>query len=80
MAAVADAQEGSGAWKWAIRKRVWDLLESEDLAQLPRPVHHRIPNFVGAGAAAAKVRQNLNLELCLCLALNFAVIAVFEWR
>jgi 5-formyltetrahydrofolate cyclo-ligase len=64
MAAVAEAQAGSegqapGAWKWAIRKRVWDLLESENLAQLPRPVHHRIPNFVGAGAAAAKVRETI---------------------
>lgn len=61
MAAVAAAQqsesEAPGAWKWAIRKRVWDLLESENLAQLPRPVHHRIPNFVGAGAAAAKVSE-----------------------
>lgn len=63
MTAVAEsaAQETSddqapGAWKWAIRQRVWDLLESKNLAQLPRPVHHRIPNFVGAGAAAAKVR------------------------
>ncbi|KAJ7528354.1 hypothetical protein O6H91_16G095600 [Diphasiastrum complanatum] len=43
------------AWKWAIRKRVWDLLEAEGIAREPRPVHHRIPNFSGADAAAAKV-------------------------
>ncbi|XXG65146.1 hypothetical protein AAC387_Pa05g2924 [Persea americana] len=40
------------AWKWRIRKKVWDLMESENIAQNPRPVHHRIPNFVGAASAA----------------------------
>lgn len=52
---AAEGEEKPGAWKWAIRKRIWDLLEAENLAQNPRPVHHRIPNFVGAEAAAAKV-------------------------
>ncbi|KAL7524369.1 hypothetical protein ACHAXR_000549 [Thalassiosira sp. AJA248-18] len=42
-------------WKWAIRKAVWDYLEEKDLAQFPRPVHHRIPNFVGADEAAANL-------------------------
>eukprot|EP00978_Attheya_sp_CCMP212_P031826 scaffold121798_cov35-Attheya_sp.AAC.1 len=32
-------------WKWVIRKRICDLLESKDIARPPRPVHHRIPNF-----------------------------------
>ena len=40
-------------WKWAIRKRVWDFMEANDIARAPRPVHHRIPNFDGADAAAA---------------------------
>ncbi|KAL0438262.1 UNVERIFIED_CONTAM: 5-formyltetrahydrofolate cyclo-ligase-like protein [Sesamum latifolium] len=40
------------AWKWVIRKRVWDLMEARNIAQFPRPVHHRIPNFVGAHIAA----------------------------
>ncbi|GLT32113.1 hypothetical protein SLA2020_068020 [Shorea laevis] len=40
------------AWKWVIRKRIWDLMEARNIAQNPRPVHHRIPNFVGAPAAA----------------------------
>ena len=39
-------------WKWKIRKAVWDYLEEKDLAQFPRPVHHRIPNFIGADDAA----------------------------
>lgn len=39
-------------WKWRIRKAVWDYLEEKDIAQFPRPVHHRIPNFAGADEAA----------------------------
>ena len=42
-------------WKWAIRKRIWDLLEEKDIARPPRPVHHRIPNFDGADRAAARL-------------------------
>lgn len=44
------------AWKWVIRKRIWDIMEARNFAQNPCPVHHRIPNFVGAAAAAQKVR------------------------
>ena len=42
-------------WKWKIRKAVWDYLEEKDLAQFPRPVHHRIPNFIGADDAAERL-------------------------
>lgn len=52
---VMKAEEDPKAWKWIIRKRVWDLMEALNIAQNPRPVHHRIPNFVGAQAAAKKV-------------------------
>ncbi|CAF99528.1 unnamed protein product, partial [Tetraodon nigroviridis] len=34
-----------GASKWDIRQKVWDYIEGKDLANFPRPVHHRIPNF-----------------------------------
>ncbi|KAH7680965.1 5-formyltetrahydrofolate cyclo-ligase protein [Dioscorea alata] len=51
MAAAAAAADPK-AWKWRIRKRVWDLMEAEGIARNPRPVHHRIPNFDGAIAAA----------------------------
>ncbi|KAL4440528.1 hypothetical protein ABPG75_003529 [Micractinium tetrahymenae] len=60
-AAAAEGDAGAapgplaGAWKWAIRKQIWDLLEENDLADFPRPVHHRIPNFKGAAAAAAQL-------------------------
>lgn len=51
----AKDSEDPKAWKWAIRKRVWDMMEARDIAQFPRPVHHRIPNFVGAHVAANKL-------------------------
>jgi len=35
-----------------IRKYVWDLLEKNNIVLFPRPVYHRIPNFVGADKAA----------------------------
>ncbi|XP_027629278.1 methenyltetrahydrofolate synthase domain-containing protein isoform X2 [Tupaia chinensis] len=31
---------------------MWDYMESQNLADFPRPVHHRIPNFKGASRAA----------------------------
>lgn len=34
-----------GATKWDIREKVWDYIEANDLANFPRPVHNRIPNF-----------------------------------
>lgn len=34
-----------GVSKQGIRERIWDYMESRDLADFPRPVHHRIPNF-----------------------------------
>ncbi|WVZ88515.1 hypothetical protein U9M48_035032 [Paspalum notatum var. saurae] len=51
MASTAGAA-AEGAWKWAIRRRVWDALEAGGVARDPRPPHHRIPNFDGAAAAA----------------------------
>eukprot|EP00746_Dinoflagellata_sp_MGD_P009664 gnl/MRDRNA2_/MRDRNA2_119711_c0_seq1.p1 gnl/MRDRNA2_/MRDRNA2_119711_c0~~gnl/MRDRNA2_/MRDRNA2_119711_c0_seq1.p1 ORF type:complete len:363 (-),score=75.56 gnl/MRDRNA2_/MRDRNA2_119711_c0_seq1:7-1095(-) len=46
-----------GSWKWAIRKRIWDHMEAENIAAPPRPVHHRIPNFVGADLTARQVEK-----------------------
>lgn len=40
-------------------------MEARNVSQNPRPVHHRIPNFVGAAAAAQKVW--LQSELCVCV-------------
>ncbi|XP_054787407.1 5-formyltetrahydrofolate cyclo-ligase-like protein COG0212 isoform X2 [Prosopis cineraria] len=52
-----DQKNEPKAWKWVIRKRIWDKMEAQNFAQNPRPVHHRIPNFVGASVAADKMRE-----------------------
>jgi len=44
-------------WKWKLRKRIWDYMEEKDIARFPRPVHHRIPNFVGADRAAKNLSE-----------------------
>ncbi|XP_078675438.1 methenyltetrahydrofolate synthase domain-containing protein-like isoform X2 [Branchiostoma floridae x Branchiostoma belcheri] len=44
-----------GVTKWSIRQQIWDHIEKNDLANFPRPVHHRIPNFKNAAAAAEKI-------------------------
>uniref|UniRef100_A0A8C6F114 Methenyltetrahydrofolate synthase domain-containing protein n=1 Tax=Monodon monoceros TaxID=40151 RepID=A0A8C6F114_MONMO len=31
--------------KQDIREQIWDYMEARNLADFPRPVHHRIPNF-----------------------------------
>lgn len=65
-----DVEEDSGAWKWRIRKRIWDLMEHENIASHPRPVHHRIPNFVGAAAAAAKLASLPAFQAANCVKVN----------
>ncbi|CAJ1048796.1 methenyltetrahydrofolate synthase domain-containing protein isoform X3 [Xyrichtys novacula] len=46
-----------GATKWDIRQKVWDYIEEKNLANFPRPVHNRIPNFKGAFTACSKVSE-----------------------
>ncbi|EPS57438.1 hypothetical protein M569_17378, partial [Genlisea aurea] len=58
------------AWKWTIRKRVWDLMEATNVAQFPRPVHHRIPNFTGALAAATKLSELKVFKEANCVKVN----------
>ncbi|XP_066980302.1 methenyltetrahydrofolate synthase domain-containing protein isoform X1 [Macrobrachium rosenbergii] len=41
--------------KGDIRKKVWTFIEENDLANFPRPVSNRIPNFKGAGEAGQRV-------------------------
>ncbi|CAJ1958514.1 unnamed protein product [Cylindrotheca closterium] len=57
-------------WKWTIRKRIWDLMEAKDIAQYPRPVHHRIPNFVGADEAAARLTELPEFQQAACIKVN----------
>ncbi|KAI3981844.1 hypothetical protein MKX01_017261 [Papaver californicum] len=63
-------EEDPKAWKWIIRKRVWDKMEAENIAQNPRPVHHRIPNFVGAAAAAKKLSELEVFRTSDCVKVN----------
>ncbi|KNA18625.1 hypothetical protein SOVF_069000 [Spinacia oleracea] len=58
------------AWKWRIRKRVWDLMEAQNIAQFPRPVHNRIPNFVGATLAANKLGELEVFRGASCVKVN----------
>nr|CAD7442299.1 unnamed protein product [Timema bartmani] len=43
--------------KQSIRKKVWDILEKNDLAHFPRPVYGRIPNFKGSQEAAQRLSE-----------------------
>ena len=43
--------------KQIIRKKVWDFIEANNLANFPRPVYNRIPNFKGAAKAGSKVGE-----------------------
>jgi hypothetical protein len=43
--------------KQAIRQKVWQFLEKNDLANFPRPVYGRIPNFKGSPEAAQKLSE-----------------------
>ena len=45
------------AWKWDLRKQVWNYLEDNNLADFPRPVHHRIPNFKGSAKAGERLAE-----------------------
>ena len=43
--------------KQDVREKVWSHLEIHNLANYPRPVHNRIPNFVGAATAGQNVAK-----------------------
>ncbi|NXW57887.1 MTHSD protein, partial [Eurystomus gularis] len=47
----------AGASKWDVREKVWDYLEKSGLADFPRPVHGRIPNFKGSHQACCSIKE-----------------------
>lgn len=49
--------QGVALSKEEIRMRVWRLMEEKNIATFPKPVYHRIPNFVGAEKAAQNLRN-----------------------
>ncbi|KAK9005749.1 hypothetical protein V6N11_043170 [Hibiscus sabdariffa] len=67
---TAETEDDPRAWKWVIRKRVWDFMEAQNIAHNPRPVHHRIPNFVAASAAAKKVSELEAFVKAECVKVN----------
>ena len=42
---------GENTTKAVVRQKVWEYMEKNDIANFPRPVYHRIPNFKGAQIA-----------------------------
>ncbi|KXZ45032.1 hypothetical protein GPECTOR_59g640 [Gonium pectorale] len=60
----------AGAWKWALRKQIWDYMEENDIARFPRPVHHRIPNFVNADLAAQRLADLPEFVAAQCVKVN----------
>ncbi|XP_007531558.3 methenyltetrahydrofolate synthase domain-containing protein isoform X1 [Erinaceus europaeus] len=47
----------TGVSKQDIREHIWDYMESKNLADFPRPVHHRIPNFKGSYMACQGIKD-----------------------
>ncbi|KAG8144162.1 hypothetical protein E2320_001271 [Naja naja] len=47
----------SGVSKWDIRNKIWDYMEVNNLADFPRPVHHRIPNFKGSFQMGVSIKS-----------------------
>ncbi|XP_032094302.1 methenyltetrahydrofolate synthase domain-containing protein isoform X1 [Thamnophis elegans] len=47
----------SGVSKWDIRNKIWDYMEANNLADFPRPVHHRIPNFKGSFQMGVSIKS-----------------------
>ncbi|XP_070617970.1 methenyltetrahydrofolate synthase domain-containing protein isoform X6 [Erythrolamprus reginae] len=46
-----------GVSKWDLRNKIWDYMEANNLADFPRPVHHRIPNFKGSFQAGVSIKS-----------------------
>ncbi|XP_074521843.1 methenyltetrahydrofolate synthase domain-containing protein isoform X2 [Halichoeres trimaculatus] len=59
-----------GATKWDIREKVWDYIEENNLANFPRPVHNRIPNFKGATQACNKLADLQEFNSSLTVKVN----------
>uniref|UniRef100_A0A1D5RM24 Methenyltetrahydrofolate synthetase domain containing n=1 Tax=Mus musculus TaxID=10090 RepID=A0A1D5RM24_MOUSE len=79
-----ETQEGVS--KQSIRERIWDYMESHDIADFPRPVHHRIPNFKGAAQAAGHLPHLQAFHVARTIKVNpdapqrNARFLVLEWR
>ena len=43
--------------KASIRQKVWEFMEKNDIANFPRPVYNRIPNYKGSNTAGQKLLE-----------------------
>lgn len=41
-----------------LRRKIWDLMETTNIARFPRPIRGRIPNFVGAEQSALNLLKH----------------------
>jgi 5-formyltetrahydrofolate cyclo-ligase len=53
-----------------LRRRIWDLMEETNIARFPRPVHGRIPNFVGAEQSALNLLKHDALKTVKTVKVN----------
>ncbi|KAG8437458.1 hypothetical protein GDO86_008239 [Hymenochirus boettgeri] len=60
----------AGCSKSDIRQKVWDYIENNNLADFPRPVHHRIPNFKGASHACEKLSVLKEFQVARIVKIN----------
>ncbi|KAJ7311883.1 hypothetical protein JRQ81_006199 [Phrynocephalus forsythii] len=51
-----DRAASAGISKSDIRQKIWDYMEANNLADFPRPVHHRIPNFKGSSQLSGSIQ------------------------
>ena len=56
--------------KASIRQKVWECMEKNDIANFPRPVYNRIPNFKGANLAGQKVIELDEFKLAKTVKVN----------
>lgn len=67
---AAQLTTNSEETKQSIRVKVWDYIEKENLANFPRPVHNRIPNFKGADEAGIAVTKLPEFSLARTIKVN----------
>jgi len=53
--------------KQEIRRKIWQTLEDENIADFPRPCFDRIPNFVGSKEASEKIKEIPEFKKAKCV-------------
>eukprot|EP01084_Bolivina_argentea_P111155 198413_1 len=53
----SELQTNNSKDKQYYRNKVWNYMENNNIALFPRPVYHRIPNFVGADKTSAQLMK-----------------------